>query len=230
MLTQQYIYLIPLFNKAQVLENTITTLEQIENKKVYFIENGSTDQSKEKCKNLISDKKDYTILTSENGFGNALRKGLAAIKQQKSGILVITGADMPFELSDINFVMEELDNKFEVCIGSKAHKHSQITRQFKRKLISRIFNFIIKKLFKLKIKDTQGSILINLNKVSLDSISVKSEGFFSSVELLIILKKLDYKIEEIPIIHFEDKNDVSTIKIISDSLAIIKEMLRFKFS
>ena len=229
-MTPHYIYLLPLYNKAHVLKNTITILEQIENKKVFFIENGSTDQSKEMCENLIYDKKDYKILSSKKGFGNALRVGLEEIRQQNSSILVITGADMPFELSDINYVNDVLDNKFEVCIGSKAHKESQINRLFRRKLISKIFNFMLKKFFELKIKDTQGSILINLNEISLDSISIKSEGFFSSVEILIILKKLNFKIEEIPIIHLNDKTDVSSVNIFSDSLEILKEMFRFKYN
>ena len=125
-MNQNYIYLIPLYNKSPVLEQTINQLEKIENKKVFFIENGSTDDSLEKCKKLIEDKKDFKILISKKGFGNALSKGLSEIQNTQSGILVITGADLPFGFSDINYLKEKLNFKFEVCIGSKAHKDSII--------------------------------------------------------------------------------------------------------
>ena len=52
-MNQNFIYLIPLYNKSPVLEQTINKLDKLENKKVLFIENGSTDDSLKKCKKLI---------------------------------------------------------------------------------------------------------------------------------------------------------------------------------
>jgi glycosyltransferase involved in cell wall biosynthesis len=228
-MNQNYIYLIPLYNKSPVLEETINQLEKIENKKVFFIENGSTDDSLEKCKKLIGDKKDFKILISKKGFGNALSKGLSEIQNAQSGILVITGADLPFGFSDINYLKEELNFKFEVCIGSKAHKDSIIKRSLVRSISSKVFNIFIKILFRLRIKDTQGSILLNLQRVSISNIKIYSEYFFSSVELIIKLRRKKYLVKEIPIEIKGNKNNATTVNVFSDSLVMLSEMLRFKF-
>lgn len=228
-MNQNYIYLIPLYNKSPVLEQTINQLEKIENKKVFFIENGSTDDSLEKCKKLIEDKKDFKILISKKGFGNALSKGLSEIQNTQSGILVITGADLPFGFSDINYLKEKLNFKFEVCIGSKAHKDSIIKRSLMRSISSKVFNVFIRILFRLRIKDTQGSILLNLQRVSLSNIKIYSEYFFSSVELIIKLRRKKYLIKEIPIEIKGNKNNATTVNVFSDSLVMLSEMLRFKF-
>ena len=228
-MNQNYIYLIPLYNKALVLEQTINQLEKIDNKTVFFVENGSTDDSLKTCKKLIENKKDYNILISKKGFGNALSTGLSEIQDTKSGILVITGADLPFGFSDINYLKEELNFKFEVCIGSKAHKDSLITRSLMRSLSSKVFNIFIKILFPLRIKDTQGSILLNLQKVSLSNIRIYSENFFSSVELLIKLQRKNYLVEEIPIEIKENNKNTTTVNVFSDSVMILSEMIRFRF-
>ncbi len=228
-MNQNYIYLIPLYNKSSILEKTINQLDKIENKKVFFIENGSTDDSLKKCKKLIESRKDFDILISKKGFGNALSRGLSEIQDSKSGILVITGADLPFGFSDINYLREELNFKFEVCIGSKAHKDSIIKRSLMRTLSSKVFNTFLKAFFRLRIKDTQGSILLNLQRVSLSNIKIYSENFFSSVELIIKLQRKNYSVKEIPIEIKEDKTNKTTVNVFSDSLIMLLEMLRFKF-
>ena len=228
-MNQNYIYLIPLYNKSAILEKTINQLDKIENKKVFFIENGSTDDSLEKCKKLIESRKDFNILISKKGFGNALSRGLSEIQDSESGILVITGADLPFGFSDINYLREELNFKFEVCIGSKAHKDSIIKRSLMRTLSSKVFNTFLKAFFRLRIKDTQGSILLNLQRVSLSNIKIYSENFFSSVELIIKLQRKNYSVKEIPIEIKEDKTNKTTVNVFSDSLIMLLEMLRFKF-
>lgn len=228
-MNQNYIYLLPLYNKAAVLEQTINKLDKIDNKTVFFVENGSTDDSLNTCKKLIENKKDFNILTSKKGFGNAISRGLSEIQDTKSGILVITGADLPFGFSDINYLKEELNFKFEVCIGSKAHKDSFITRSLMRSLSSKVFNIFIKILFPLRVKDTQGSILLNLQRVSVSNIRIYSEKFFSSVELLIKLQRKNYLIEEIPIEIKENKNNTTTVNVFSDSLMMLSEMIRFRF-
>ncbi len=229
-MNQKFIYLIPLYNKSPVLEQTINQLDKIENKKVLFIENGSTDDSLEKCKKLIENRKNFNILTSKKGFGNALSRGLSEIQDYKSGILVITGADLPFGFSDINYLREELNYKFEVCIGSKAHKDSIIKRTLIRTLSSKVFNTFLKVFFRLRIKDTQGSILLNLQRVSLTNIKIYSENFFSSVELIIQLQRKNYSVKEIPIEIKENKINTTTVNVFSDSLMMLLEMLRFKFN
>ena len=76
-----FIYLIPLHNKSRVIEQTVNLLKR----KFYnsdisgqfiFIENGSTDDSLKKILSLTKDDPRFTVLSSEKGFGEALKIGM----------------------------------------------------------------------------------------------------------------------------------------------------------
>lgn len=223
------IYIIPLYNKSQILSEVINKLDSLSSKKIIFVENGSTDDSYSKCKSLIESKKAFHLINSNKGFGNALSKGLRSISDTKEGILVITGADLPFEFSDVSYIRENLKD-FDVCIGSKSHSDSKIERNRKRIITSKVFNTLVTLFFGLKIGDTQGSILINLENVFISEITLESGGFFSNTELLVTLNKKNYKITEIPISINDIDLNKSTVNVISDSLHVLKEMLIFRFN
>ena len=73
--------LIPLYNKEQLIQNTIKQVYALlENcdYEILVIENGSTDNSKAKLLEIISENKNINIemLESNKGLGNALKKGI----------------------------------------------------------------------------------------------------------------------------------------------------------
>ena len=222
------IYIIPLYNKSEILSEVVNKLNTLTTKKIIFIENGSTDDSYSVCKNLIQNKSDFLLLNSDKGFGNALSKGLNSIGGTDEGILIITGADLPFGFSDVNYITEKKKD-FDVCVGSKSHIDSKIERSYKRIITSKIFNTLVRFLFGLKISDTQGSTLINLKNVSINEVEIKSSGFFSNTELLVILQKRNYKISEIPISLYDIELNKSTVNVITDSFNSLVEMLKFRF-
>ena len=71
--------LVPLYNKEQLIQDTIkqvSTLLENCDYEILVIENGSTDNSKAKLLEIISENKNINIemLESNKGLGNALKK------------------------------------------------------------------------------------------------------------------------------------------------------------
>ena len=233
-----FIYIIPLYNKSNIIGNTVELLklkfnESNENAKFLFVENGSTDDSYNKILSLTKYDNRFEVIRSKKGLGAALREGMKYVNeslQTKDSILILTGADLPFGFSDLdNYLADKTEKKHDIYIGSKAHNLSQINRTFSRKTMSKIFNFLIRLFFKVNIGDTQGTYVINLNNVNLLKILPTSDNFFATAEICIKAIEFDYKIIEMPITSIESDQDKSTVKVFRDTLKILKEMLYFKF-
>lgn len=121
-------------------------------------------------------------------------------------------------------------NQCDIYLGSKAHPLSEVERTLTRVILSKIFNTFLKLFFGLRVNDTQGTCLIDLDRVDIAEIIPKSNSFFSTAEICIITNRLGYQIKEIPVIHEKSINDKSTVRIFSDSLNMIRELILFKIN
>ena len=237
-IVNNFIYIVPLYNKSNIIGNTVELLkskfnEFNNNAKFLFVENGSTDDSYNKILSLTKSDNRFEIIRSKKGLGAALREGMKHVYenlQTKDSILILTGADLPFGFSDLdNYLGDKTENKYDIYIGSKAHKLSQLKRTFSRKIMSKIFNFLIGLFFRVNTGDTQGTYIINLNNVNLLKLLPTSDNFFATAEICIKAIKSGYKVTEIPITYMELDHDKSTVRVFRDTLKIFSEMLYFKF-
>jgi len=234
---KKIIYLIPLYNKENVLENTFKSLKSFSIDKInihfLFVENGSNDKSLQKLNKLIKKDDNFSVITSEKGMGIAIKTGMKFINSNfdtKNTLLVITGADLPFGFSDYENCLSDYSyGTVEIFIGSKTHKKTSIDRKISRILFSKIFNILLKLFFKIDIGDTQGTFIIDLDKVDLSRLFPKSYGFFATAEICILAKEENYQISEIPVTQQFLSHDKSTVKIIRDTIFILREMLVFRF-
>jgi len=233
------IFLIPLYNKSSSLQQTVELLKKkFENtdsrEKFLFVENGSTDGSYEKILSLTEGDSRFHVIKSKKGFGIAIRTGMNYINENfslENSLLILTASDLPFGFSDLEYCLE-LDevNQCDIYLGSKAHYLSEVERTLTRTILSNIFNTLLKLFFGIRLNDTQGTCLIDLDRVDIAEIIPKSNSFFSTAEICIIASRLGYQIEEIPVIHEKSINDKSTVNIFSDSLNMFKELILFKLN
>jgi dolichyl-phosphate beta-glucosyltransferase len=227
-------YLLPLHNKATVIETTIENiLEKFSelNLQIVVVENGSTDNSLNTVKKISEKVKEVVVLQSKKGFGNAVSCGLEYItKHRPEDLVIITGADLPFGFTDFDYYLKNYQYlDCELLIGSKKHENSVIQRETSRNFVSRIYNYILKLLFNLKIKDTQGSLIINSKKCNLDILKPKSASFFSSAEICINALKIGYSIIEIPITLIQHENNKSTVNLKGDIKDALVDIIKLKF-
>ena len=124
----------------------------------FFVENGSTDDSYNKILSLTESDNRFEVIRSQKISSCVKRRHEVCIRKfiNKRLNLILTGADLPFGFSDLdNYLGDKTENKHDIYIGSKAHNLSQIDRTFSRKIMSKVFNFLIRLFFKVNIGDTQ---------------------------------------------------------------------------
>ncbi|MBI5413859.1 glycosyltransferase [Candidatus Peregrinibacteria bacterium] len=225
----------PVYNEADILlgnlRTTVAYLDEQDFKwEIILVNNGSTDSSKE-----ILD--DITRLSPHIKVINLDRKGLglaikAGIQNSSFDIAMFYAIDLPFGLKIIEESYRAIqDNDIAIAIGSKSHPDSINKAPLKRKFVSRIYNLLLRTLFKLKIKDTQGSLIFD--KRSLASVLPYCEANdpFYCTQMVIYSVKLGLKVAEIPVIYNSPRQN-SKINMIKDSSVmlnqLINEYLKFK--
>lgn len=133
--------IIPVYNEAKTL---LKVLEKVYNyqipkvkKFLVIVESNSTDNSRKLVQSFAQDKGDVTVILEDKpqGKGHAVRAGLA---QAKGDIILIQDADMEYEVSDYDRVLEPLlQGKTKFVLGSRHldqdGKYRWDIRQFKEK-------------------------------------------------------------------------------------------------
>jgi glycosyltransferase involved in cell wall biosynthesis len=212
--------IIPVKNEAQIIEQSIKELDlycakNLNKYYIVFVNDGSTDDTFAKIIKLKSHIKSIRAVFNnrfDKGKGSALKTGFiltdAHFKFNKADIIIFFDSDGQIEPEDIKTALRLMDlYNADVVIGNKRHLYSNITYNFKRRIISNFYNLLIKIFFGLHLRDTQCGLKIfkkeALDKV-IDKVNVKRFAF--DLELLIALKDNNMRIADAPVFISEQLN------------------------
>lgn len=152
--------IIPLKNEEEIVYQSLNELDKkikknkIKNYEIICVINSTVDNTIKEIKKFIQYKKTKKIKiirSKQEGFGNALLEG---IKKSSGQIIVVLNADLINEAILI-FAKNNL-LEYDLILGSKTTYYSIDKRPFLRKIITKIYNLILKILFKYKGSDTHG--------------------------------------------------------------------------
>ena len=129
---------------------------------------------------------------------------------------------------DIWYKKNLISKKNEAYFASRKHSLSNIKTSFFRKVLGFIFNLVIFILFGIKIRDTQCGFKL-FNKKYAKSIfrEIRSYRFSFDVELVLLLKKKNIKIRELPV-NWVHKSG-SKLNIFYDMPLMLYDLLKIKF-
>lgn len=228
------ILIAPAHNEEKILK--IRMEEAIEASKtrpigrIIIAENGSSDRTKEIATSLAVDNGVVpidVILSNIVDYGLALRQAMIHILQTNQfddDYFLLSAADLPFEMSDIDSFLREHQSRNQIYLGSKSHPDSRVDRPFSRRFLSLVF-FLIRFIFlRLTIQDTQGTVFIPVSVARTILPEVKSNGFFFSTELIYRLKKKNFFIKELPV-NLRKEDRPSKVKWLKVSLQMLKKTL-----
>ena len=231
----------PLYNEANRLKysfysiNKFNTNSKIKNLEFIFVNDGSTDQSlilitKFKKENIKKIKIKVVSYKKNRGKGYALKKGV--LSSSNDWILTMD-TDLSVSLNQIDkWNDKNLIKQNCSYFGSRLVKNSKVVTKKYRNIIGVFFNFILRFLIKdsfLKIRDTQcGFKLYNKNAAKFVFKNIKEWGYIHDVEILIILRKYNFQVYELPVnwIH----KDGSKINLIRDSVKMFLGLIRLKIN
>lgn len=210
---------VPIYNEAEELEKNMKTLYAFlkKNLRTYnfhitVADNASTDESPAIAQKLA---KNYPqigfIRLSHKGRGRAVKK---AWKESKADVLVYMDVDLSTDLASLPPLINALKENSDIAIGSRLLKKSKVLgRPFKREILSRGYNILIKLFFGTRFSDAQCGFKGVTRKVVKNLLpNISDNAWFFDSELLITGEKTGYKIYEEPV-HWVD-NPGSTVRVL----------------
>jgi len=226
---------IPVYNEEQALPGSIAQLDAFLREhcrhdwRIDIADNASIDRTPEVGKALEAayPSVHYERL-EKKGRGLALR---TAWLGSDADILSYMDVDLSTNLSAYVPMIESIaTGGYEVAIGSRLKHGAQVTRQWKRELISRVYNLMIKVIFPLRrFSDAQCGFKAISGRAARRLIPiVENNHWFFDSELLLRAEQHGYRIFEVPVEWVEDLD--TRVKIASTAWEDIKGLLRVRFT
>lgn len=197
--------IMPAYNEENLIYNSImTTLDVVqqftEKLELIVVNDGSIDNTKIEILKAKKKDKRVKIVSSKKNHG----KGRAII----SGLTEATGEYIAFLDADLELFPDQLESylnvmkteNYDVVIGCKFHKDSQLKYPFKRKVMSIGYYLMLRILFHLNVKDTQTGIkLFKASALKPVAHLIRTSGFAYDVELLVALNRRGCTIKQMPV-------------------------------
>jgi glycosyltransferase involved in cell wall biosynthesis len=226
---------IPVYNEEGDLERSVATLRQFlldhvaHDWRIVIADNASTDRTLEIAKDLAArypNKVAYVHL-DQKGRGRALRR---AWTESDAEVVAYMDVDLSTDLSALPPLIDSLlDSEYDVAIGSRLTKGAEVQRGLKREIISRIYNLMIKVMFRNKFTDAQCGFKAATRRAVRDILPlIRDQAWFFDSELLLLAERMGYRIFEVPVKWRDDPD--TRVKIASTAWEDIKGLFRVRFS
>lgn len=190
---------------------------------IVIVDNGSTDNTATLIRKIEKDNLRFFSI-KEKAHGLALK---IAIEKSKYEYIELTGIDVPFGFDDLLAALT-LFTQYDIIFGSKGHPKSKVYSGVSRKASSWIYRFLLKSLFRVGIRDTQGSVFLKKGKILPILKYCNCKNAFFTSEIAIYGNLLKLKITEIPVYSKPQKRK-SKYKIIKDGKKMLGSMIKEYF-
>ncbi len=199
---------IPAFNEERRIKTTLEAIYNYLSRQNYFweviiISDGSKDRTVELVTEFISNKKEFNLIfnTKNHGKGYVVRQGILAAHGK---FRLFTDADNSTSIEQIEkFWPYLIDQNYDIVIGSIEVLGAQIIEkaQWYRRVLGHYSKYIIRFVAGLwEIQDTQRGFKLFSNRAAQDIFSLaKINRFGFDFEVLVLAKRLGYKIKEVPV-------------------------------
>lgn len=194
---------------------------------IIIVVDGMIDNSLEKIKKAGLPKVKTVGYIKNQGKSYAIRLGMT---KAKGDYVIFMDSGMEIDPNGISMLLEHMEwYDADIIVGSKRHPASYVKYPLVRKILSYGYYYLVKLLFKIKVRDTQAGIKIFRRK-TLEKILPRllERQFTGDLEMLVAADTLGYnRIFEAPIkldYHLGTVTSAATLKaivgIFIDTLAI----------
>lgn len=224
---------IPVLNEDAELASSVETLRTFlidhcpYSWKIVVADNGSRDATPRICQDLKAGypgEVDF-IRLEQRGRGRALRM---AWTQSTADVVCYMDVDLSTNLRALPPMLGALiHSDYDLATGSRLMHGAIVTRQYKRELISRAYNLLIRLLFWHRFRDAQCGFKGATRRAVQDLVpQVKDQYWFFDTELLLKGERQGYRIFELPVEWIEDLD--TRVKIVKTAWDDIKGLVRVR--
>lgn len=196
----------PAYNEGRhIRENLLITKHLFRKAKCIFeiilVDDGSQDDTYDQASLVAKEDDSVKVIRHlrNHGKGGALQTGF---RQATGDFVVFLDSDLDLPPQQLRKLFRIMRNQqADVLIGCKWHPDTKMDYPRRRKIISKVYAFILWLLFRLPLKDTQTGLKIfryEVLKRVFDRVLCKRFAF--DVEVLANAHRLGYKIVEAPVI------------------------------
>ena len=208
---------LPVYKDTSFLEGAINTLQQhtsrlTSNFGIIVAEDGSDSSSV--VKKVMENFNNITYFQHDEklGRGRALREAWLKVKADTYAYLDV---DMAGDLEQLDAYSNliNLQNEYDLITGSRYLPESITNRPLIRRLASIGYNWIVRIMFRTGVHDHQcGFKSFSKELVETLSKEAKSDSWFWDTEVIVVARRLGYRIKEIPIYWTERKGRKTPLK------------------
>jgi glycosyltransferase involved in cell wall biosynthesis len=212
-------------NIAETIRRTTALASQIcDDYEIVIADDASTDGSADIVAKLATRDEHIKLarLKVNTKFGGALKEGLKTAAKE---IVVYTDSDLPAKEDDIKGALELLSGTDIVTAYSLVLKDASL----KRIIMSKGYNFLVRIMFGLKIRDINSGLKI-YRKKAIEGLDLKSRSPFVDVEIFAEAQRRGFKIKQYGLIFDLRIRGESTISRMSVVMRTFWDMLRYKLS
>ncbi len=200
---------LPVYKDTEFLKDTSERLEEVtpsivKDFKLLIAEDGSNSIAivellRKKYSNIVYFQHDQKL-----GRGKALRE---AWKNVQADVYVYLDVDLATDLTQFDAYKNliEQQGRFDLVTGSRYIPESTTNRPRLRRTTSEAYNWLVRLLFRTGIHDHQcGFKSFSRKLVERLAEDSKSDSWFWDTEVIVLARKLGFKIKEIPV-HWTEK-------------------------
>lgn len=177
--------------------SAITTLRDLtDDYEVIVVNDGSADYTKDVLEEL---ERQYTQLRvihrpQNGGYGKALRTGFAHASKE---LVFYTDGDAQYDPRELALLLPALKDGVDVVNGYKINRSDPLHRI----IIGRIYQWGVKSLFSLKLRDVDCDFRL-IRRSVFDKVKLESDSGVICVELMRKIQDAGFSLAEVPVHHY----------------------------
>ncbi len=225
---------IPAYNEEKRIGNTLLDIDHYLSKRDYSYEiivvnDGSKDKTAQIVKKFTNLVKGLKLIDNyeNHGKGWVVRQGML---EAQGKYRIYVDADNAISMDQIENFWPYLDQDYDIVIGSIEVAGAKIEEQaaWYRRMLGKWSKYLIRFLTIWEIHDTQRAFKLFPGKLAEDIFSRQTiERWGFDIEILVIAKKLGYRIKELPVTWINPGESKVTLK---SYWRTLKELLKIKWN